>query len=640
MEIKYRMEEFDVAVVGAGHAGVEAGLASARLGVKTVVFSLSLDAIANMPCNPSIGGTAKGHLVREIDALGGEMGKAADKTFLQSRMLNRGKGPAVHSLRVQSDRKKYHEYMKIVMEKQDNLYLKQEEIVDVKFNDNMEVVGVVTKLGGLYPVKCAIICSGTYQNALIHIGDISYESGPDGVLSSKGLTDVLGDKGITIRRFKTGTPARLHRRSIDFDKLSKQDGDEDIVPFSFETPVDDKLINQVSCYMGYTNADTHEVINKNLHRSPIYGGRIDVVGPRYCPSFEDKIVRFSDKPRHQFFVEPMGLDNEEMYLQGMSSSLPEDVQLEFMRTIEGLENVEIMRNAYAIEYDCCDPTELLPTLEFKKFKGLYGAGQFNGTSGYEEAAAQGLVAGINAVRKIKSQEEFTLGRASSYIGTLIDDLTTKGCSDPYRMMTSRSEYRLLLRQDNADARLTPFGYEVGLISQERYDKFLAKQEAVKKEIARLKSTSVPPSKELNELIVSRETSELKTGIRMAELLRRPQLYYKDIIVFDKDNPNLDREIYEQAEIEIKYEGYIKKQLVQVKQHEKLEKRLIPDEIQYLELDGLSLEAKEKLDKIKPATIGQASRISGVSPADISVLLIHVQTINNNNNINNNSAEEV
>lgn len=631
MEIKYTMEEFDVGVIGAGHAGVEAGLSSARLGAKTVVFTLTLDGIANMPCNPSIGGTAKGHLVREIDALGGEMGKCADKTFLQSRMLNRGKGPAVHSLRVQSDRKKYHEYMKVIMEKQENLYLKQEEIVDIKFDENNQVVGVITKLGGLYPVKCAIICSGTYQNSLIHIGDISYESGPDGVLSSKGLTDVLQEKGISIRRFKTGTPARLHRRSIDFDKLSKQEGDEDIIPFSFETPVDEKLVNQVACYMGYTNAKTHEVINENLHRSPIYGGRIDVVGPRYCPSFEDKIVRFADKPRHQFFVEPMGLDNEEMYLQGMSSSLPEDVQLDFMRTIEGLENVEIMRNAYAIEYDCCDPTELLPTLEFKNFKGLYGAGQFNGTSGYEEAAAQGLVAGINAVRKIKNQTEFTLTRASSYIGTLIDDLTTKGCSDPYRMMTSRSEYRLLLRQDNADARLTPFGYEVGLISQERYDRFLAKQEAVKNEITRLKGTSVPPTKELNDLIVSRGTSELKTGIRMAELLRRPQLEYKDIIQFDKENPNLDREIYEQAEIEIKYEGYIKKQIAQVKQHEKLEKKLIPDNMNYLELDGLSLESKEKLDKIKPQTIGQASRISGVSPADISVLLIHVQTINRSNN---------
>lgn len=620
--VMYQMGEYDVAVIGAGHAGVEAALACARLGASTILFTLTLDAVANMPCNPSIGGTAKGHLVRELDALGGEMGKAADATFLQSRMLNRGKGPAVHSLRVQSDRQAYHQYMKHCIEMQENLLLKQDEICDIGFNDKGEVCSVVTRLGGVYTVKAAIICSGTYQNGVIHVGEVSYESGPDAVAPAKGLTDRLRERGMTIRRFKTGTPCRLNRRSIDFSQLAEQTGDEDITPFSFETK--GELYNKISCYMGYTNEETHEIIRQNLDRSPIYGGRIEAIGPRYCPSFEDKVVRFADKERHQFFVEPMGLDNEEMYLQGMSSSLPEDVQLKFIHSIKGLEKAEIMRNAYAIEYDCCDPTELKKTLEFKAFPFLYGAGQFNGTSGYEEAAVQGFVAGVNAVRKSRGEKEFTLDRASSYIGTLIDDLTIKGCSDPYRMMTSRSEYRLILRQDNADARLTPTGYELGLISSERYSAFLLKQEAIRKEIARLEKTVIAPSEELNALLVSRETSPVSTGVKMADLIRRPQLFYKDIIGFDINPPVLEREVYEQAEIEIKYEGYTKRQLAQVEQMRRLERLSLPADISYADIDGLSLEAREKLDQIKPTNIGEASRISGVSPADISVLVIYLQ----------------
>lgn len=613
------MGEYDVAIVGAGHAGVEAGLACARLGVKTVVFTLTLDGIANMPCNPSIGGTAKGHLVREIDALGGEMGKAADKTFLQSRMLNRGKGPAVHSLRVQSDRRAYHHYMKHVMEQQDNLEIKQAEIVDLHIDENHHVTEVVTRLGAVYRVKAVIVCSGTYQNGVIHVGEVSYPSGPDAVAPSVGLTEKMRALGINIRRFKTGTPSRINRRSVDFSQLEEQEGDEEITPFSFET--EGELKNIVKCYMGYTNEATHEVIRQNLHRSPIYGGRIEGIGPRYCPSFEDKVVRFSEKPRHQFFLEPMGLDNEEMYMQGMSSSLPEDVQLAFIQTIKGFEHAEVMRSAYAIEYDCCDPLELLPTLEFKKIKGLYGAGQFNGTSGYEEAAAQGLIAGINAAHAVLGKEPFVLDRASSYIGTLIDDLVVKGCSDPYRMMTSRSEYRLILRQDNADKRLTPYGYQLGLISAERYQAFQEKVKLIEDEIERLKHVSIPPTKELNELLVSRETSEISTGIRLIELIRRPQLSYQDVVVFDKNAPMLSKEITEQVEIEIKYEGYIQKQLAQVEQMRRLEAKRLPLEMDYTTLKGLSLEAQEKLNKIMPQSIGQASRISGVSPADISVLLI-------------------
>ncbi|MEG0570402.1 MAG: tRNA uridine-5-carboxymethylaminomethyl(34) synthesis enzyme MnmG [Oscillospiraceae bacterium] len=626
--MSYYMGKLDVAIIGAGHAGVEAALACARLGVKTGVFTLSLDSIANMPCNPSIGGTAKGHLVREIDALGGEMGKAADKTFLQSRMLNMGKGPAVHSLRVQSDRKAYHTYMKSVMEHQENLFIKQDEIVDITVVDG-NLTQIHTRLGGIYDVTCAIICSGTYQNGMIHVGELSYSSGPDGISASKGLTDSLSNY-VTIRRFKTGTPARIHRRSIDFSKLSQQPGDEIITPFSFET--DYKLENKIVCHMGYTNENTHKIIMDNLYRSPIYSGRIDGIGPRYCPSLEDKVVRFSDKPRHQLFVEPMGEDTDEMYMQGMSSSLPEDVQLAFIRSIVGFENAQIMRNAYAIEYDCCDPQELSPTLEFKAIKGLFGAGQFNGTSGYEEAAAQGMIAGINAAHKVLNKPPFILDRASSYIGTLIDDLVVKGCSDPYRMMTSRSEYRLLLRQDNADKRLTPFGFLLGLISKERYDKFLLKQEAVEEEIARLKKLVIVPSDELNELFVSRETAPIVSGVRAIELIRRPQIGYYDLAPYDLQRKPISRDICEQVEIEIKYEGYIKKQVSQIKDMRKLEKKLLPEDQDYSGINGLSLEAREKLNKVKPLNIGQASRISGVSPADISVLLIWLtQTSRGNNN---------
>lgn len=620
--MSYEMGEYDIAVIGAGHAGTEAALAAARLGMRTILFTLSLDTIANMPCNPSIGGTAKGHLVREIDALGGEMAKAADATFLQSRMLNMGKGPAVHSLRVQSDRRAYHAYMKSVLEHQENLWLKQDEVVAVTFDEDGKVNGVDTRLGAHYRVKAAIVCSGTYQRGVIHVGEISYPSGPDAVAPSVGLTDMLKERGITIRRFKTGTPCRLNRRSIDFSKLTVQEGDEPVVPFSFETK--EPLSNKVVCYMGYTNAKTHEIIRQNLHRSPIYSGRIEAIGPRYCPSFEDKVVRFSDKPRHQLFLEPMGENTEEMYMQGMSSSLPEDVQLAFIRTIEGFEHAEIMRNAYAIEYDCCNPLELLPTLEFKAVSGLYGAGQFNGTSGYEEAAAQGLIAGINAARSIAGKKPLILDRASSYIGTLIDDLTVKGCSDPYRMMTSRSEYRLILRQDNADKRLTPLGHEIGLISDERFLCFEEKMRQIEEEIMRVERRTISPSEALNALLVSRGTSPISTGVRAADLIRRPQLSYEDVMSFDEEAPDLPRAVREEVGIEIKYAGYIQKQLAQVAEMRKLEARQLPAGTDYSTLAGLSLEAREKLQKIRPLNIGQASRISGVSPADVSVLLVWMQ----------------
>ena len=618
--MEYFAKEYDVAVIGAGHAGIEAALASARLGAKTIIFAINLDSVGNMPCNPSIGGTSKGHLVREIDALGGEMGKAADKTQIQTRMLNRGKGPAVHSLRAQIDRREYSKYMKHVVELQENLDLKQAEIIDLKQTDD-GLWQLKTKLEAIYTAKSVVLATGTFLGGKIYIGEVSYESGPDGMFPATELSNSLKKLGIPLRRFKTGTPSRVNRRSIDFSVLEKQEGDETETPFSFETEKADG--NKSFCYIAYTNDDTKQVILDNLHRSPLYSGKIEGVGPRYCPSFEDKIVRFPDKLRHQFFIEPCGLDTEELYLQGMSSSLPEDVQLKFLRTIKGLENVEVMRTAYAIEYDCVDPLALKPSLEFLDLSGLYGAGQFNGSSGYEEAAAQGLIAGINAARRAQGKDAFILDRASSYIGTLIDDLVTKGCMDPYRMMTSRSEYRLLHRQDNADIRLTPYGHEIGLISDERYQKFLNKMQLIKDEMKRASQTTIHVSEDLQKLLVSRETAPMNKGMKLIELIKRPQISYYDLAPFDTERPDLPPEIFEQVEIELKYEGYIKRQQAQINEMRRLEVKLLPKDIDYNAIDGLRLEAREKLSKIRPHSVGQASRISGVSPSDISVLLIYL-----------------
>lgn len=618
--MKYFAKQYDVAVIGAGHAGIEAALAAARLGCSVIVFTINLDWIGNMPCNPSIGGTSKGHLVREIDALGGEMGRAADKTAIQTRMLNRGKGPAVHSLRAQIDRREYSKVMKHTLELQENLDVKQAEVVDLHRND-AGLWQLTTKLEAVYTAETVVLATGTFLGGRVYIGDVSYESGPDGMFPATALSKSLYALKIPLRRFKTGTPSRVNRRSIDFSVLEVQERDENTTPFSFDS--DAPAPDRAACYIAYTNDDTKQVILDNIQYSPLYSGKIHGVGPRYCPSFEDKIMRFPEKERHQLFIEPCGLDTEELYLQGMSSSLPESVQLQFLRTIKGLEHVEVMRTAYAIEYDCVDPLALKPSLEFLDLDGLFGAGQFNGSSGYEEAAAQGLIAGINAAHKVQGKAPFVLDRASSYIGTLIDDLVTKGCMDPYRMMTSRSEYRLLLRQDNADLRLTPLGYEIGLVSAEKYARFLKKKALIDAERKRVGETSVPLTETLQDLLVSRETSPLKTGVKLAELLKRPQLSYALLAPFDPTRPDLPAEIFEQVEIELKYEGYIRRQEAQIREMRRLEGKKIPANTDYTAIDDLRLEAREKLSKIRPENVGQASRISGVSPADISVLLIYL-----------------
>ena len=616
---KYAAGEYDVAVIGGGHAGIEAALAAARLGCKAIMFTISVDWIGNMPCNPSIGGTAKGHLVREIDALGGEMGKAADKNTLQSRMLNRGKGPAVHSLRAQIDRRAYSGYMKHTVELQENLDVKQCEITDIYVENG--IWHCITKLGADFSCRTVILATGTFLAGRVYVGEVNYPSGPDGNFPATDLSLALKKLGLTLRRFKTGTPARVLKSSIDFSNTEVQEGDETVTPFSFST--DTPPENTVVCHMAYTNDETKRVILENINRSPLYAGVIEGVGPRYCPSIEDKIVRFADKKRHQFFIEPCGAETEEMYLQGMSSSLPEEVQTAFYKTIPCLKNVKIIRNAYAIEYDCIDPLAMRATLEMKNYPGLYGAGQFNGSSGYEEAAAQGLVAGINAALKVKGEEPLLLSRASSYIGTLIDDLVTKGCSDPYRMMTSRSEYRLLLRQDNADERLMPIGYKLGLISEETYSAYLKREEQKNAEIKRLNTVFLAPGEEINALLESAGTVPLTTGIRLSELIKRPQVSYDMLAPFDKERPPLSHSVREKVEVEIKYEGYIARQRAQVNEMLRLEGKKIPENIDYNDVYGLRLEAREKLDKVRPADIGQASRISGVSPADVSVLLIYL-----------------